>query len=89
MKTADGEIYFGGVKGLNYFYPKHLTKLTYQPSVHLYNLKINEEPYLAGKQANEAQHISLAFNQNTFSLEFSAIDYYSNGRNQYQYFLQG
>jgi signal transduction histidine kinase/ligand-binding sensor domain-containing protein len=87
--TAEGEIFFGGVKGFNSFYPERLRRLSFKPSVHFYNFKVNEAPYTTKKQINEMDIVSLPYAENTFSLEFAAIDYYSNGRNVYRYMLKG
>ena len=87
--TAEGEIFFGGVKGFNSFYPERLRRLSFRPSVHIYNFKVNEKPYSTEKQINEMDMITLPYADNTFSFEFAAIDYYSNGRNVYRYMLEG
>ena len=87
--SAEGEMFFGGVKGFNSFYPERLRRLSFKPSVHIYNFKVNEMPYATSKQINEMDIISLTYSDNTFSFEFAAIDFYSNGRNVYRYKLIG
>ncbi len=89
MKTTTGECYFGGVKGLNYFYPKQFQTLSYQPRIHLYNFLVNEEPYDSTRYVDELDMVTLPYDRNTFSLEFASIDYYSNGKNEYKYRLEG
>ena len=89
LETSEGEIFFGGVKGFNSFYPERMRKLSFKPSVHLYNFSVNEAAYPLEKQINETDAVSLPYSQNTFSLEFAAIDFYSNGRNEYKYRLEG
>lgn len=87
--THDGEIYFGGVKGFNSFYPERLPKISFRPRIHFYDFKVNEAPFFTGKQINETDMVRLNHDENTFSLEFAAIDFYSNGRNEYRYRLEG
>ncbi|AXE20986.1 histidine kinase [Runella rosea] len=87
--SKEGEIFFGGVKGFNSFFPERIRKLSFRPSVHLYNFKVNEGVYPLAKQINETDVISLSYDQNTLSMEFAAIDYYSNGQNTYRYKLEG
>ena len=87
--SKEGEIFFGGVKGFNSFFPERLRKLSFSPSVHLYNFKVNEAEYPMEKHINETDVISLPYDKNTISLEFAAIDFYSNGRNTYRYQLEG
>ncbi|GHB76751.1 ligand-binding sensor domain-containing protein [Persicitalea jodogahamensis] len=89
LKTSSGECYFGGIKGLNYFYPKQFQTLSYQPRIHLFNFLINEEPYESPRYIDEIDIVTLPYKQNTFSLEFASIDYYSNGKNFYKYQLEG
>lgn len=89
FKDFDGRIWFGGINGLNSFYPEQITNMSFKPPVHFYNFKVNEKPYITSKHINELGEISLPFSENTFSIEFSAIDFYSNGHNYYQYKLEG
>jgi signal transduction histidine kinase/ligand-binding sensor domain-containing protein len=89
LVSSSGEIFFGGVKGLNSFYGQNIGQISYKPRVHLYNFKVNENGFETPKHINETDDINLGYNQNTFSLEFAALDYYSNDQNQYQYMLEG
>lgn len=89
LKTTDGKLYFGGVNGFNYFRPTHYRSSLFNPKVHIYDLKVNEEPYMTDHYVGEVPSIDLAYTDNTFSLEFAAIDYFSNGQNVYQYQLSG
>ncbi|GAA4416712.1 hypothetical protein GCM10023187_48400 [Nibrella viscosa] len=89
LRTKDGELFFGGVNGFNRFRPERYQSSTFKPSVHIYDLKINEEPFRTDTYVGETSAIELPYSDNTLSLEFAAIDYISNGRNQYQYQLEG
>ncbi|TDB63420.1 ligand-binding sensor domain-containing protein [Arundinibacter roseus] len=89
FQTRSGECYFGGVKGVNYFYPRQFQTLSYQPRIHFFNFRVNEEPFQSTGYVDEMNLITLNHNQSTFSLEFTSIDYYSNGKNYYKYFLEG
>lgn len=89
FQASSGECFFGGVKGLNYFYPRQFRTLSYQPRIHFFNFKVNEEPYQSSRNVDEMDFVTLPQSQNTFSLEFASIDFYSNGKNSYKYLLQG
>ncbi len=89
LKASSGECFLGGVKGLNFFYPTQFQTFTYQPRIHLFNFKVNEDPYQSSNYVDEMDVVTLAHNENTFSLEFASIDYYSNGKNYYKYRLGG
>ena len=87
LRLATGELFFGGVSGFNRFRPDQYRGSSFSPTVHIYSLKVNEEPFLSDQYVGEAQAISLAHGQNTLSMEFAALDYFSNGHNAYQYQL--
>lgn len=89
FQSSTGECFFGGVKGLNFFFPRQFPALAYQPRIHFFNFKVNEEPYDLSRNVDEMSLVTLPQNQNTFSLEFASIDYYSNGKNTYKYLLHG
>lgn len=88
-RTQDGELFFGGVNGFNRFYPEQFRTSSYMPPVHIYKLSVNELPHPSDRYIGETSRIELSHKQNTVALEFSALDYYSNGRNEYQYQLVG
>ena len=87
LKTAAGELYFGGVNGFNQCWPDGFRSSSFNPHVHIYSLTINEEPFSNGTYVGETSEITVAHTQNTLSLEFAALDYASNGHNAYQYQL--
>ncbi|GAB3952906.1 hybrid sensor histidine kinase/response regulator transcription factor [Spirosoma harenae] len=89
LRTANGELYFGGVNGFNRFRPDGFRSSTYNPYVHIYSLAINEVPYTADPYVGETAQIELDHTQNTLALEFAALDFFSNGHNTYQYQLTG
>ena len=89
LQSSSRLCYFGGIKGVNYFYPEQFQTLSYQPRIHLFNFLINEEPYDSTQYIDEIDLVTLPYDRNTFSLEFASIDYYSNGKNYYRYRLEG
>lgn len=87
IRLANGELFFGGVNGFNRFRPDLYHSSFFSPKVHIYSLNINEEPVRLTRYIGEMDNIDLAYNQNTLSMEFAALDYYSNGHNTFQYQL--
>ncbi|AUD05611.1 histidine kinase [Spirosoma pollinicola] len=87
LKTASGELYFGGVNGFNRCVPDAFRSSSFNPYVHIYSLNINEVPFVNNTYVGEAKRIDIEHTQNTLSLEFAALDYASNGHNVYQYQL--
>jgi signal transduction histidine kinase/ligand-binding sensor domain-containing protein len=85
-KGRDGTLYFGGIKGLNVFHPKHLQRNQYIPPVVINQFKLFDKP-VPGKQI--AKQIELKHDQNFFSFEFAALDYTNSQKNHYAYKLEG
>lgn len=88
LRTAAGELYFGGVTGFNRLRPEQFRQSSLRSPVHIYTFNVNEEPFVTGEYIGERDQIDLEHSQNTISLEFAALDYRSNGRNTYQYQLK-
>ncbi|MBD2699961.1 histidine kinase [Spirosoma sp. BT702] len=89
LKTANGDLYFGGVTGFNHCRPDAFRKNLFNPRVHIYSLSINEEPFHTATYIGETNSLNLTHTQNTLALEFSAFDYFCDGHTNYQYQLTG
>lgn len=87
--APDGEFFFGGVRGFNHFYPEEIQINTQLATPILTSFKVREKPFKLPVVVGEASQIQLSAANNTFSIEYSAIDYLSNGQNTYQYRLIG
>ncbi len=87
-----GRFYFGGVKGLNYFYPNKITVNLNNPNIvftsfRLFDLELPAARF--GNNINMLNQIELSYNENFISFEFSALEYTSPRKNQYAYMLEG
>lgn len=83
-KSENGEMFFGGITGFNYFYPDSVVDNTYVPPIAISSIRIFDEP-----MREERDTITLAYNQNFFSFEFSALDFTNSSDNQYAFMLEG
>ena len=94
LKTSDGELFFGGLDGFNYFKPGELNVNQNVPSLVLTDLKISNRTVIPGQNSPIKEHISVAqeirlnYKQN-FSLDFAALNYTAPQENQYSYKLDG
>lgn len=94
IRLSDGELFFGGLQGFNYFDPASLTINRNVPAVLLTDLKISNKSVIAGNDAPIKEHISVAqeirldYKQN-FALSFVALNYTNPKQNQYAYKLEG
>ncbi len=84
FKNKDGQMYFGGINGLNYFYPESIKVNTFIPNVVITSFKIFNNAIKGEKDS-----IILNYDQNFFSFEFSALDFTNPQDNEYEYILEG
>lgn len=94
FKDDDGTLFFGSVTGLTWFNPSTILTQHEAPTVYFANLRIFNEIILPDsigilkKQIDFANNLKLKHNQNSFTLEFSCINYF-NEDIVYQYYLDG
>ncbi len=89
FKSADGEMFFGGINGFNMFYPDQIKEDTFAPPVVITAFKIFDR-HVPFDYATLAQNpIKLNYDENFISFEFAALDYHDPVRNQYTYRLDG
>jgi signal transduction histidine kinase/ligand-binding sensor domain-containing protein/DNA-binding response OmpR family regulator len=94
LLASNGELFFGGLQGFNYFDPGHLTINRNVPTVILTDLKISNKSVSAGDASPIKENISIAkeirleYKQN-FTLGFVALNYTIPRQNHYAYKLEG
>jgi len=93
-KAFDGELFFGGTNGINYFYPGKVNSVP--PSVVLTDFKVSgisvtsdSASTFYGKDINQLKQITLPYSRNNFSFEFASIHYASPEKNNIAYILEG
>ena len=96
LKAKDGEIFFGGTKGMNTFYPDNITSNKFIPPVYItdfqiFNKEINPgvKDSLLTKDISFTDTISLTYQQSSISFNFAALNYIVTRNNQYSYKLDG
>ena len=87
LKTSAGELMFGGTNGLNYFIPAKIIENTFIPSVDIFSLKVSNKDFL--KITDSIKSISLTYDQNDFSFDFTALSYSQSNKNNFAYKLVG
>ncbi|WP_217605812.1 hybrid sensor histidine kinase/response regulator transcription factor [Chitinophaga sp. GbtcB8] len=94
LKTSNGELFFGGLDGFNYFNPKALNYNRNVPRIVLTDLKIANSSVIPGNKTAIKEHISVAdeirldYKQN-FSIDFTTLNYTAPQESRYSYMLQG
>lgn len=95
FKNEAGEMYFGGINGLNIFHPDSIKGNTAVPPIVITDFQIFNKAVPIGedsplqKHISETDEITLSYTQSVFSFEFVALNYVSPDKNQYAYMLEG
>lgn len=90
-----GMLFFGGTGGVTYFRPGTITPHNYHPSIRITNFYINDRAIHAGtlsgghsiidSAVSQADRFRLSHHDNSFSIEFSAMQLYNPERIIYEY----
>lgn len=79
-KAPDGMVYFGNDQGITYFHPAKVGNVGFEHGISLTGL------FVAGREiGTDGEHIRLDYEDNTFTLRFSTMDYRETGNIQYEY----
>lgn len=74
-KGASGNIYFGGIKGFNWFNPQHAETSITKPLVDVSLIKINDEIFIKNANWYNNKVITQPYFKNDFRFTFSALDF--------------
>jgi len=89
FRSTDGEMFFGGMNGFNSFYPDSLSDNPHIPVIAItsaYKLSKGAREYL---NLEKGDPVSLNYNENTFTIEFAALEFTNPSKNRYAYMLEG
>jgi len=90
-----GEMFFGGINGLNMFFPRELKDNPHRPPLVFTDFKILNKSVVAAKDGPLKKHIAVAdeirlsYDDRVFSFEFAALEYTVPEKNQYAYKMEG
>lgn len=93
-QDAKGIIWFGSSNGLVSFNPVDITVSTIKPKVHIMGfgvqgIKAKMDNYVRGYRDNLPVDLSLPFNKNSISINYTAIDFNNSEAIRYLYQLEG
>ncbi len=88
-KSERGEIFFGGVSGFNSFYADSIRFNDYVPHVAITSFIVHTSEGEKKIPVTGVEEIVLQPDENSFSIEFAALDYTRPGRNRYAYKMEG
>ncbi len=98
FKDAKGKIYFGGIYGITSFYPEDITEVKKELKVLITDFFLFNHAVRLGDQSGgndiittsvlNADVFRLTYTDNTFSIEFSALEFSNPERIVYQYMIE-
>ncbi len=98
LSSRSGELYFGGIHGLNAFKPEKVNINGTAPKIVFTDFKLFNQSVPVGlykrrlilpKPLNEEPTIRLRYSDNVFTIEFAAIEFTNPSKNIYAYKLEG
>jgi len=88
-KGPSGTIYFGGIKGFNWFNPKTIkTTATTNPGVAITAINIDDKAYVKNEAFAKNKTLSLPYDQNNLSFQFAALDFTKPQANKVKFILE-
>ena len=96
LKARNGEMFFGGTRGFNSFYPDEIKTNKFIPPVYITDFQVFNKSVIAGGKGSPlkadisyTKKIVLNYKQTSISFTFAALSYIVNHNNQYEYKLEG
>ncbi len=89
LRSATGEMYFGGKGGLVVFHPDSIRDNPYVPPIAITGFRKFDAAVGLDSAISEKKSIDLSYKDNIFSLEFAALNFVKPEQNQYAYRLEG
>ena len=85
LKTRNGTLIFGGIKGLTVFHPDSLRFNPFVPQTRIVGLHVNNQPFNISGQSS----ITLTHDQNLLTFDFASLEFTNPAQNLYRYQLVG
>ena len=95
LALPSGEFIFGGIKGLNIFYPDSLQYASNMPKVLLTGLKIDNVPverarkYVTESAQDQIIALKVPYNKAVIAFDFVALEYSAPDKIDYAYYMEG
>lgn len=88
FKNAEGELFFGGVRGFNRFMPESVQPSETEIPVHItsYQVGSEKEKFVLGENVD---HITFDFEERVLAIQYAGLDYIAPHRISYRYRLDG
>ncbi|MFD1628776.1 hybrid sensor histidine kinase/response regulator transcription factor [Pseudopedobacter beijingensis] len=90
IRTQDGTLYFGGIKGITSFYPSEIKTNLLKPDIVFTDILIRDKKLVDSKEGQrEKDVIVLTYDHGSITFKFSALNFLVPQKNKYAYRLEG
>lgn len=89
FKAADGELFFGGMEGLNSFYADQLYENRTRPRIHFSSFEVESGPEKGIRYLEGLDKLDLRWDENFFAIAFAVQDHILPEDNGSAYMLEG
>lgn len=94
-KSKTGELFFGGIQGLNNFYPSDLKDNVVPPDVVITEVLLFNKPLSSyenlhiKKSASYLEELDLSYRENSLTISFAALHYSNPSSNRFRFIMEG
>ncbi|OFX84374.1 MAG: hypothetical protein A2W99_01250 [Bacteroidetes bacterium GWF2_33_16] len=88
-EANDGEMFFGGISGLNAFYPDSIKKRQYVPNIEITTIELLSNKTNQILEIGKDKTVEIPYKNNLVTIEFAALDFLEPSKNNYAYKLEG
>ena len=95
-KSDNGEMFFGGIEGLNYFFPEQIKDNPFIPPIALTGIRVynsskknDEKDSFITVPVNDKNAMTFTNDDYIIMLKFAALDFSTSEKNHYAYKLEG
>ncbi len=89
LRSLDGQLYFGGIKGISHFYPDQIKSNTVIPKLVFTDILVRDKRIEELQEISADQEIKLEYNYGSITIRFAALNYLNANKNQYAYRMVG
>ena len=87
FKDKKGNIYFGGINGINWFNPDLFKSLTPDSKCYISSILINQSKYKSGIETDKLKNLFLEYFENNLTFEVKTLDLENARKAKYRYKL--
>lgn len=89
FKNSKGEMFYGGPKGFNRFFPEKITSNSYLPPIVISSCKKFGKDLIFDKPLSDMERLEFSYNEAFISFEFASLSFSNSEKNRYAYKLEG